>query len=122
MTPSGRRRRDGLAVLIASAILALSVVPLPAAGPTTGPAGLPIDRWLHALAYAGLTLALAGPARARTRRPLLAAALLAVAYGGAIEGLQAGLAYRTGSAVDVGANALGAAVGTAIAVGHRRLW
>jgi VanZ family protein len=119
MTRLSRRAGDALAVVIATAILAVSVVPLPAAGPTTGPAGLPLDRWLHALAYATLALALVSPAHARTRRPLLAAALLAVAYGAAIEGLQAGLAYRTGSAVDVGVNALGAAVGTAVAAARR---
>lgn len=129
-TPSVRRRWSAVAI-VAVAILLLSVVPLPAAEPAGGIAG--VDKVAHALGYAvlGYLVARAFVAVLRPRlRPRLppspsvtdgggplAVALVAitavVAYGFGIELLQTLVSSRTFEVADGLANA----VGTVLAVG-----
>lgn len=101
---------------VALAILVASVVDPPGAGsPAAQPvAGIPLDKWLHALAYAGLatTLAYASvPERGRRLRVLVGVVLLAAGYGLGIELVQATLPYRSFDLLDALANTVGATVG-----------
>jgi VanZ family protein len=101
---------------VAAVLLWASVIRPPATDPGGQPFvlfGVPGDKWLHAVAYAGLAGALAY-ARLAERRDLLVVAFVAVAYGLAIEGVQAPLAYRAFSLADAAANAVGATVGAAL--------
>ncbi len=108
--PSRRVRSaaQGLAVLLAAAIAVLSLKP-----PGDG-AGFPgLDKLQHALAYAGLALSvgLAGGVRWWAM-----AGLLLVAYGAALEGLQAVTPWqRFPSLADALANAAGVAIGLGLA-------
>ncbi|MFC7082405.1 VanZ family protein [Halorussus caseinilyticus] len=115
--------------VVAGGILFASVLDPPSSAPPTsgtGPGGIGMDKWLHALAYAGLagTLAVAlasdrgrSPAVARDHerapdhaRTAALAALLAVCYGVGLEFVQAPLAGRYFSVADMVADAVGAAV------------
>ncbi|WP_202932649.1 VanZ family protein [Halorussus salinus] len=110
-----------LAVAVAAGgIFFASVLDPPSSGvPPVGPLGLlGFDKWLHALAYAGLAGALAtalapshGPAASRSPAVTAAlAGLLAVGYGVGIEFVQAPLPERSFSVLDMAANATGAVV------------
>ena len=102
-------------VAVAGGILYASVLDPPASGLTPlGPLGLVgMDKWLHALAYAGLagTLAVALAPRTPTSRVVVLAGLLSVGYGVGIEFVQAPLPERSFSLADVAADAVGAALG-----------
>jgi len=121
---SGGRRRALLWLAVAAycgAIFALSAMenPLP-----TVTSRLP-DKLLHALEYAVLggllCLALASAAqRPRPRDLLLAAALLAAAYGVSDEWHQSLVPGRDASALDWLADATGAALGAAAAAAFLR--
>jgi len=98
--------------VVAGGIFVASVLDPPSSGvPALGPFGaFGLDKWLHALAYAGLAGTLAS-ALAPGRSPALTAALaglLAVGYGVGIEFVQAPLAERSFSVADMAANGLGA--------------
>lgn len=101
---------------VALVILVGSVGDPPSTGMPPFVLGIPQDKWLHALAYAGLagTLAYATltPGARPTRQALGVALLLAVAYGVGIEGVQAFLPARTFDPLDALANAVGASVGS----------
>ena len=109
---AARWLRYGLVAVVAAVILVASVLrPDPMGAPTMGPLGVVgADKWTHALAYAGLAAALAyasvTPGHDSSRVGLAVA--LAVGFGAAIELLQWPIPYRTASAVDVLADAVGA--------------
>ncbi|WP_254536060.1 VanZ family protein [Halomarina litorea] len=113
--------RYGLVGLVAGGILLASVVDPPSTGPTPlGPLGLlPLDKWLHALGYGGLTGALAYamvprtvPGDGRPERTVLAGLAVAVAvaagYGFGIELVQGMLPARSFDVADAAANGTGA--------------
>lgn len=104
-----------VAAAVALALLFASVVPVPAATPSAGPAdAVGFTTWLHAVGYALLAVALVRTRAFRSNpRSLLAAALVATCYGASVEVVQATLPYRTASLVDAGVNAGGAALGVA---------
>lgn len=101
------------AVLVAAVVLAFSVVPLGVDTGTGAISGVGLDKLLHVVDYAALAFALAYAVRARRARVLLAVFVVAVAFGGAVELLQGPLSTRMMSVADAGANAVGAALGTA---------
>ena len=111
---AARSVRYVFVAVIAAVILVASLLrPDPTAAPTMGPLGVVgADKWTHALAYAGLAAAIAYASVAVDggRARLAAAVFLAVAFGIAIELLQWPVPYRTASAVDVLADAVGAGV------------
>jgi VanZ family protein len=121
---SGRRRAALLWLAVAAycgAIFALSAMesPLPAVTVRVW------DKLLHAVEYAGLggllCLALASAApRLRPRDLLLAAALLAAAYGASDEWHQSFVPGRDASALDWLADAAGALLGAAAGAGFLR--
>lgn len=119
--PAHRRRRVGYAVLAlyVACLVAASVVPAGGGAAATGPLGaVGADKWLHLAGYAGLAAATAAAVRAHTRRTLVAVALFAVVVGAGVEAVQATLPYRSASAGDGLANAVGAGLG---ALGWRLL-
>jgi VanZ family protein len=104
------------AVVVALVILFASVVDPPGTGAPPPILGIPQDKWIHALAYAGLatTLVYAGLSSGDrpARRLLAGAVVVAVAYGVSIEVVQAFLPARSFDLLDALANTLGAVVGT----------
>jgi VanZ family protein len=110
-----RRLRVGLALLVVTAVFVASVVDPPGAGAPTRLFGLPADKLLHAVAYAGVAGAVGYAAldeHGLAPRALLAVFLLAASYGFGIELVQAPLPARAFDLLDAAANAVGAAVGT----------
>lgn len=93
-------------------VLVASVVPTgsPAAG------GLPVDKFLHVAGYAVLAWLVARD------EAVVAAVVVAVAFGLCVEGVQSLLAWRTGSLLDAGANLAGALAGGAVAAVTKRLY
>ena len=109
------------AVAVAVVLLVASVVPPGPAGGAAGP--LPLDKLLHTAGYAALAGSLAVALAVREQPAAWVAARSfcgAVAYGVAIELVQAGVPYRAFSLADAGANALGALVGAAVVAEYRR--
>lgn len=98
------------AVACAVVILYASLVD-PGDGDPSTLFGVPLTVYLHLLAYAGLTAALAHAMLAVDGRALLVAVALATAYGGAIEVLQGLVPRRTMEGTDALANAIGATAG-----------
>ncbi|WP_256684675.1 VanZ family protein [Halococcus qingdaonensis] len=113
-----RRVRYALVVLVAGVVLVASVVE--ASGtPSVGPLGLVgMDKWSHALAYAGVTATLAYASIENGHARLALAVGLAVAFGIGIEIVQWPIAYRTASVADALADAIGACL---LALGWRSL-
>lgn len=123
----GRR----LAPVVVAAVVLVASVSEPSGGAPAPPVfGLPADKLLHGVAYAGLAAALAvglaTPGRVGSlttadpldghptaRRVVLLAVVGAAVYGLAMEGLQYPLSYRTFDLLDAAANAVGATVGAA---------
>lgn len=105
------RRHLHRAAAFAAATLAGSLFPLPTTERRFGRFGP--DRWLHAVAHAGLTASLAGALDRRRRDPLAAAvALLAsVCFGVAVERLQDALPGRRGDPGDEWASVAGSVAG-----------
>jgi len=105
------RTRWLVVALLAAVVLVASLVP--GGGRTlASPFGaFGADKWLHAIAYA----AVAGAVTYADGRALVGF-LAAVAYGGVVELLQAGVPYRSASALDAVANGVGATVGAAVAL------
>ncbi|WP_255197121.1 VanZ family protein [Halorarius litoreus] len=111
-----RPLRLAVVAAVALVILVASVVDPPGSGGATTSlvAGLPLDKWLHALAYAGLASVLAYasvPERGRRGRVLVGVVLLAAGYGFGIELVQATLPFRSFDLLDALANTVGASVG-----------
>jgi hypothetical protein len=78
-----------------------------------------VDKLLHALMYFGCTLVVTWAVRPRQQAALAhhwGAALLATAYGAALECLQGALPnlHRSFSGADAAANAIGAAIGAVV--------
>lgn len=111
------------AAAVALAILFASVVDPPTTGASPVILGVSKDKWLHALAYAGLASSLAYAGLPETdvpeRRAVAAAFLLAVGYGVGIELVQSTLPYRAFDLLDVLSNAVGATVGVVPWLGVR---
>ncbi|PSP56067.1 antibiotic resistance protein VanZ [Halobacteriales archaeon QS_1_67_19] len=103
--------------LAAGAIFHASVLASPTAdGPAFGPLGvLGLDKWLHAVAYAGLASAFAVALVPDFEVSVAAglAVLFAVGYGVGIEFVQLSAPERAFSVTDMAANGTGALVGTA---------
>jgi VanZ family protein len=112
-----RPARYAGAVAVALVVLYFSVLEPPSDGVQVVIFGVGLDKWLHVLAYATLAGALgyAGLATGERldRRALALVCLGAVAYGVGIELVQAMLPERGFSVVDMVANGIGAALGTA---------
>lgn len=100
------------AIVYASIVFAASVVNPPSGGqPTAGPFGLVgADKWVHAIAYAVLTVLLAYALWASTFRLLVVVAVVASVYGVGIELVQSTLPFRTFDRLDAVANTLGVLV------------
>lgn len=101
-------------IAVALAILAASLVPgstSSAAGGAVGPVG--VDKLLHAVGYAVLAAVVLTALRRPTGREILAVVVLVTAFGGAVEILQAPVPGRTGSVLDLVADAVGAVLGAA---------
>jgi|AntDeeMetagen134_2_1112570.scaffolds.fasta_scaffold00327_18 VanZ family protein len=109
-----RSVRYGLVAVVAAVILVASVLqPDPTAAPTMGPFGIVgVDKWSHALAYAGLAAVLVYASMSSNRGTdrLILAVVLAVGFGIGIEFVQWPIPYRTASAADALADAIGAGV------------
>ncbi|WP_416838623.1 VanZ family protein [Haloferax sp. DFSO52] len=104
-------------------IFVASVLPTPPGGlAPTGPFGVVgLDKWIHAVGYAGLGFGVAYASHARDGREIGTAVVAAGVFGACIEVVQAGLSYRTFSLWDMGANVLGALVGGVLWYGVTRL-
>jgi len=113
--------RWSFVAVVAGVILAASVVRPTGAGATLGPFGvLGVDKYLHAVGYAVLALALAYALADRDAgRVAVAVVLAAASFGLVVELVQLPLAYRTFSLADAAANATGAGV---VALGWRPVW
>lgn len=72
-----------------------------------------LDKAGHVFLFLVLAALAVGPARARTRHPLLAAALGGLAFGAALELLQGALGWRSAELADLLADGIGSAVGVA---------
>jgi VanZ family protein len=104
----------GLGIFMVLSILALALLP--------NVPGLPFsngDKYLHAFAFASLTLWFSGLVEDR-RSGALALALLA--YGILIEWLQHFTTYRMAEVGDVAADAIGIALGLSLAFAGLRAW
>ncbi|RXK47488.1 VanZ family protein [Halorientalis pallida] len=110
-------------IVYAAVVLVASVADPPAGGLTpAGPLGLVgVDKWLHAVGYATLTLLVAYALSGATKRwPAVAVAVAAI-YGAGIEVVQSVLPFRSFDVLDVLANTLGALlVGIVVSVVSRR--
>lgn len=107
---------------VAGTIAVASVLRPASVGRALGPLGLVgADKWAHALGYAGLALALAYALQDwQVERTLAVVFLAAVAFGLAMEGVQATIPYRSASLLDATANAVGATLAVAIWLALRR--
>lgn len=112
-----RSRRLALVVVVALTILVSALVPTGEAVARTGPFGLGLDLWLHALAYAVLEAALLAALVGSTDEMSSVGSLstlstlpVVTAYGVLIEGIQSLVPYRHASVADAFANAVGAGV------------
>lgn len=103
------RSRRWAPLAVAAAILAASLLPGGGSGGAVGPIG--IDKLLHAGGYAVLALTALCALRARSARASLGVILLVTVFGGAVELLQAPVAGRHVSTLDLAADAVGAAGG-----------
>lgn len=108
----GTRRRRVLAAWFVVVFVG-GVLPGPDRGPPPrDPFGLArLDRWLHAVAGAGVACSLAAVRRPRTARGAGVVLLATAGYSVALELLQRLLPWRTAEAGDVVAALLGASVG-----------
>lgn len=108
-------------VVVAALVAGLSLIRLPPGFGATGPFGVvPISRYGHFVAYAGLAGVLAyalADSRWSDRRVLAVVFLVAVGYGFGLEALQRLLPYRRFEVGDLLVNA----AGTAMAVVSWRL-
>lgn len=113
-----RRLRWLAVVLIAGGILLASVIRPDGVRDALGPLGIVgLDKWLHALAYAALSITLAYAfAEWDATTAAIAVFVLAMAFGLGIELVQAAVPYRDFSWLDLLANGIGAAV---VAVAYR---
>lgn len=119
-----KRVRYGLVVIVAAVVLLASVEkPMPGTV-SYGPFGrVKMDKWRHGIGYAVLTATIAyayvAPVRIDRRR-LVLSVCVAVAFGVCMELVQWPLPYRTLSAFDAIANAIGACCTAAVWVGLSR--
>lgn len=108
-------RRWGLCVLVAVTLVWSSLTRPGIQPPRLGPFGfVGMDKWIHAFAYCGFTLAVAFALVDREQGPTRMVAMAvatAVVFGAGIELLQGQLSYRTFSLFDALANGVGAAAG-----------
>lgn len=106
---ASRPVRYGVVVVVAAYILVASAVEPGTTSASLGPFGLVgMDKWFHAVAYAILTATLAYAAASGNPKNLAVVACLAVAFGIGVELVQWPIPYRTASAADVLADAVGA--------------
>ncbi|QKG94181.1 hypothetical protein HPS36_13270 [Halorubrum salinarum] len=128
MRAIGRDRGGALA--FALVVLVASVVPVPGSSGGGGsalggvldvlPAGVGLTDQFHLVGYAVLAALLVPVTRGNRFGPLLAAGG-AVAFGLGIELVQAPIPWRSFALRDAAVNAVGAAVGAAIAAGRARV-
>jgi VanZ family protein len=79
-----------------------------------------LDKVGHFVVFLVLALLAIVPARRRTRRPLIAAALGCIFYGALLEAVQAAIGTRSAEVADVVANGLGSSVGVLLPALWRR--
>lgn len=103
------RSRRWLPIAIAAVILVASLVPGGGGGGAV--AGIGIDKLLHTGGYAVLAAAALAARRRVDARSVLVVGLLVTAFGGVVELLQAPVPGRSLSALDLAADAVGAAAG-----------
>lgn len=123
-----RRLRYAAVLGVALLIVAASVT-RPSPGAPDVVFGVPLDKVLHALAYAGfaalLAYALLPPGAPLSARTLALVVVVAVAFGAGVELLQGALPYRSMSLADAAADLAGAVAGTLpflFARGRRRVY
>lgn len=114
MTPPARDA--SVALSVGAAILVGSLLPFAGGVPGSPRLGVGADKWIHAAEFAVLTVAVAravahGRTRGRALRLTVAAAL---GFGLGIELLQVPLPWRSGSAADLAADAVGVAATLAV--------
>jgi VanZ family protein len=96
-------------------VVALSLLAPPTLVPELASAGVSgVDKAAHFLLFLVLALLAVAPARARTRHPLVVAAVASVLYGAALEGLQALTDARSPELGDLLANGLGSCAGVLV--------
>lgn len=113
--------RSGAPIAVAVVLLVSGLVPVGSLLGGGGDGAIGIDVWLHVIGYAALSAALVLAAQRRSWTVLLGAAVLATAFGAAVELLQWPLPWRRASLLDALGNAAGATVG-AWAAGLARLF
>ena len=120
----GERRgtRTGVRLLLSwAAVIAVSLL-LPAdLLPMTLPAGgeSSLDQVGHVFLFFVLALLAVGPARARSRHPLLVVLFTSIVYGGLLEILQGVLGWRSAELADWVADGVGTAAGVAASLWWR---
>jgi VanZ family protein len=102
-----------LAWAIFTAILLLLPPALVPAFGSANESGL--DKAGHVFLFLVLAALAVGPARARTRHPLLAATLGGLVFGAVLELLQGALGWRSAELADLMADGIGSALGVAAA-------
>ncbi|KAB1197263.1 MULTISPECIES: VanZ family protein [Haloferax] len=106
-------RRTLVVLGYAVVVFVASVLPAASGSLTpTGPLGVVgLDKWIHAVGYAGLGFGVAYALQARGVTESGTAVVVAAVFGACIELVQALLPYRSFSLLDMGANLFGAFVG-----------
>ena len=114
------------ATLVTTAIIVLSTIPIPEEAPLSD---VPlIDKWVHMLMYAGLTLTIWFDHVARNKQAIswkhyLFGFLYATLLGGLMELVQAYLTTcRSGDWIDFEADAIGAIIGIGLSILANKIW
>lgn len=112
--------------LVTAAIIVLSTIPIPEEAPLSD---VPlIDKWVHMLMYAGLTLTIWYDHVVKNKKAInwkhyLSGFLYASLLGGLMELAQAYLTTcRSGDWIDFEADAIGAAIGIGLSILANKLW
>lgn len=94
---------------VAAALLVAAVLPTSDTVARTGPFGIRLDLWLHAIGYAALQVTALAAIAGDSDPPLSIreTPVAVVGYGLLLEGVQLLVPYRTGSLADALANAVG---------------
>jgi VanZ family protein len=78
------------------------------------------DKAAHVVVFFVLAALAVAPARARLRRPVVAAALASVAYGAMLELVQTAIPWRSGELGDLLADGVGSTLGAMTSLLRRR--
>ena len=101
-------------------LIALALLAPPEVLPFSGSSGVPgLDKAAHLALFFVLGALALGPARARSRRPVLAVVSGGILYGGLLEVCQGMLGWRSAELLDLLADGVGSVAGVAAAVWWR---